>query len=324
MRIVAMLTVKDLPREFTLTQIKDLIKDGHALYEPNDYGQVTDVGNDLFVKYGSRILKTEALAMELVRTRTNLPVPGLLAYISDEGDDATERPRCGYLVMKKLPGIRLDRALEGMDKAAEDIVAQGIRHVLSELRSLDDPGRWGHVGKNGALHGGEFKFRLSSDDPKICRPSSMQDLLDFTIAATGMEKLESFLQHPNLKARQEAQRCITMLASIDMSRPSVFSHGDLRPENILVDPETYAITGIIDWELAGWYPYFWNYSIAEFYQDQARFRAPATIPIWERIYKSAMPDYERESQSFGFLLTDIAFRGQDWGWLNLPCDCCKD
>lgn len=35
------------------------------------------------------------------------------------------------------------------------------------------------------------------------------------------------------------------------------THGDLLPQNILVEGST--ITGIIDWETAGYYPAFWEY-----------------------------------------------------------------
>ncbi len=37
----------------------------------------------------------------------------------------------------------------------------------------------------------------------------------------------------------------------------VFSHGDLRPKNIVILPEqhgNYTITGILDWEKSGFYP----------------------------------------------------------------------
>ena len=39
--------------------------------------------------------------------------------------------------------------------------------------------------------------------------------------------------------------------------PVVFCHGDLVPRNIFVEGST--ITGIIDWEFAGWYPDYWEY-----------------------------------------------------------------
>ncbi len=43
------------------------------------------------------------------------------------------------------------------------------------------------------------------------------------------------------------------------SKVSVSTHGDIAPRNILVD-ESGRITGIIDWELAGWYPEYWEYA----------------------------------------------------------------
>ena len=47
-----------------------------------------------------------------------------------------------------------------------------------------------------------------------------------------------------------------MLSHSDVS---VFTHGDIAPRNIMVD-ETHRITGILDWETAGWYPDYWEYS----------------------------------------------------------------
>ncbi|KAK4125673.1 hypothetical protein N657DRAFT_708637 [Parathielavia appendiculata] len=40
----------------------------------------------------------------------------------------------------------------------------------------------------------------------------------------------------------------------------VFTHGDVNPFNILVCGNR--ATGIIDWEFAGWYPHYWEYTSA--------------------------------------------------------------
>jgi aminoglycoside phosphotransferase len=37
----------------------------------------------------------------------------------------------------------------------------------------------------------------------------------------------------------------------------VFTHGDLRPRNIIV--KNGRITAIVDWEMAGWYPDYWEF-----------------------------------------------------------------
>lgn len=39
-----------------------------------------------------------------------------------------------------------------------------------------------------------------------------------------------------------------------------FTHCDLAPRNILVDPKTFRILSIIDWESGGWYPEWWEYT----------------------------------------------------------------
>ncbi len=38
----------------------------------------------------------------------------------------------------------------------------------------------------------------------------------------------------------------------------MFCHNDLSNRNILVDPTTFRITGIIDWEFAGYFPSEWE------------------------------------------------------------------
>jgi len=44
----------------------------------------------------------------------------------------------------------------------------------------------------------------------------------------------------------------------------VFTHADFNMRNILVDPRTRRLSGIVDWENAGWYPEYWEYTKAYF------------------------------------------------------------
>ncbi|KAL5342733.1 hypothetical protein BJX70DRAFT_409707 [Aspergillus crustosus] len=39
----------------------------------------------------------------------------------------------------------------------------------------------------------------------------------------------------------------------------VFSHGDFRAHNIMVDDDEH-LSGFLDWETAGWYPEYWEYT----------------------------------------------------------------
>ncbi|KAJ3567085.1 hypothetical protein NP233_g6601 [Leucocoprinus birnbaumii] len=58
-----------------------------------------------------------------------------------------------------------------------------------------------------------------------------------------------------------------------------FSHGDLHDENILIDPQSGAITGIIDWEAAGFRP-SWSvpFGVGWFDEDGERFLFGADDP----------------------------------------------
>jgi hypothetical protein len=51
--------------------------------------------------------------------------------------------------------------------------------------------------------------------------------------------------------------------------PLVFTHGDLSSLNILVRGDN--IVGIIDWETAGWYPSYWEYTSAHQVNPQNSF-----------------------------------------------------
>ncbi|OQD90508.1 hypothetical protein PENANT_c001G05519 [Penicillium antarcticum] len=44
--------------------------------------------------------------------------------------------------------------------------------------------------------------------------------------------------------------------------PWTFTHGDLAICNIMVDPMTYEMTGIIDWERSGYFPVWWEFAFA--------------------------------------------------------------
>ncbi|OJT07952.1 hypothetical protein TRAPUB_1163 [Trametes pubescens] len=235
--------------------------------------------DDVVVKYGRRVSKSEALAMQLMRDATTVPLPRAYAYFSEPATE--KRDRCGYLVMEKVPGIPLVDALPRLDEAACDKIASQLRVYLSSLRSISSAGKWGIVGKNGVFHGGLFRYlhRPLTEDRRLhgnpCVATCTGDVFEYFAKASD-----------NASGVRDAE--IKHLSSnVDYSRPAVFSHGDLVPENIMIDEASVSITSIIDWERAGWYPYFWDESIASM-RLSAYQSARATSQRWERIYGLAI------------------------------------
>ena len=84
------------------------------------------------------------------------------------------------------------------------------------------------------------------------------------------------------------------------ARDSRFSHADLRPENILVDPESLRITGIVDWEWAGWYPRCWDRVVASIAHNIYLGKKSSS---WKTIYEQVFPSYIEEAEAFAMLIT---------------------
>lgn len=50
------------------------------------------------------------------------------------------------------------------------------------------------------------------------------------------------------------------------SYPIRFSHNDFAPFNVLID-QNYRLSGIVDWECAGWFPEYWEYTRSHFHRE---------------------------------------------------------
>lgn len=57
----------------------------------------------------------------------------------------------------------------------------------------------------------------------------------------------------------------------------VFTHGDFRPPNIIV--KDGRVSAIIDWELSGWYPEYWEFAKAFFLEYFTNDWAPYLLDI---------------------------------------------
>jgi len=52
----------------------------------------------------------------------------------------------------------------------------------------------------------------------------------------------------------DSRAAVALEFNEDPNQSFIFTHGDLRDSNIFVDPETYEVKCVIDWEYAGFYP----------------------------------------------------------------------
>ncbi|KAJ3873925.1 hypothetical protein F5051DRAFT_418070 [Lentinula edodes] len=205
----------------------------------------------------------EASAMEYVRTRTTIPVPAILDCVEItnwtlNGSNRrifqilqifgrTEPFHRWLIVMQTSPGKPLQGPEGSRLAVASNEQLQNVRDGLTDwvnqLRTLSppDPQR-----VSGFLGGSIYSFRID----EAFRPVG-----PFLTPAEFHSQVYC-TAYPNFP--DEADENLKRLIA---ERPSkeykiVFTHGDILPHNILAD-EDFRLTGLVDWECAGWMPDYW-------------------------------------------------------------------
>lgn len=203
--------------------------------------------------------------MTYVRQKTSVPLPAILQVCLE---DESDQKKC-WILMERLPGCQLGSAWPEMDDKARAETIRQLRSHLEQLHQLHPP----QAGLVGSISGGPvYDHRLSN--MHTCGPFvSVAEFHDFLVAPVTQ------CPHPEQVAKYRSQLPDTYATR--------FSHADLSGENILVDASTGTVTGILDWEMAGFWPEWWEYRKALF---GARSR-----PWWIEILNQVMKEYSREA-----------------------------
>ncbi|KAJ7507232.1 kinase-like protein [Mycena galericulata] len=258
---------------WTADIVKECISTGQKISSATSKSRLFDIGDNIVVKYGPRVRPEEANATQFVADSTSIRVPKIHAVVHDDADNMT------YIVQEKLLGSSLLSHLPSLDTDARAVITEELKHILLELSTLDTRGPMGLFERPSLYDTGRFsRFIEYYERPNITTTKEFVDWLP------GL--LEAF-PHGHAKATDN-------LASFDYTRPQISSHGDFVPQNILV--QDGHVSGIIDWEYAGWYPYFWNDCIARWwviYQfpklDDGR---------WEEMLTKIMTPFPTEAKAF--------------------------
>ncbi|GAA5834753.1 hypothetical protein JCM11251_003654 [Rhodosporidiobolus azoricus] len=196
--------------------------------------KVTWHGIDMVVKRGRDVHLEEAAWTEMVRKATDLPVPKIY------GTRVNGQETLIYLEM--LPGTTLYKAVRSLPPTEYSVIRKQLDFLFQELHSLHAP--------EGAPLGGFGGQNLGALWPIRSHPLFTPSLPSFSTPAELHEWLRALnASRRELPAETWDRDIAPFLAAF--SRP-VLVHGDLNPSNILVDGDK--VTGIIDWEMAGYYP----------------------------------------------------------------------
>ncbi|KDQ08646.1 hypothetical protein BOTBODRAFT_563237 [Botryobasidium botryosum FD-172 SS1] len=233
---------------------------------------VCRIGWGAIAKFGPSIRFTEALTMKFVAESTTIPIPRVL-------DMFTIRGRL-FMVMEYIDAPSLDRVWHTLSATEKRSVLLQLQGYLRQLRSLRPP----HPGIVEAADGTGCLDKRQQGEP----------FGPFTV-----DEFHTFLGHDYLHQKKDLypqfqadfERCA------GRTYDTHFTHGDLAPRNILV--RNGSIVGIIDWECAGWFPSYWEYTRNWFSNFDCQ-------EMWELFQEIAdpYPDELRVEQD----LADVFFR----------------
>ena len=213
------------------TKVRVLSKQGGAIVQQLNDGDV--------VKFGDRVKPSEAAAMKLVLQDTDVPLPD---FVHQEFD---HQRGIGYLWMDFIPGSRLDFLWRSLDDALKQRLCLDTWDIITRIRKIPRPPkykRFFQCSADGSASGDPLLKDLNEPPRPILNDVALRERI-----------YGRYLHHAG---RRYAKQLPDMLPR---SSSSVFTHGDIAPRNIMVGKD-YRITGILDWERAGWYPHYWEYA----------------------------------------------------------------
>ncbi|KAH8668649.1 kinase-like domain-containing protein [Xylariales sp. PMI_506] len=207
------------------------------------------------VKYGRTVHLSEASALLFLASfAPSIPIPKLHCAFRDDKNGLT------YIVMERIDGKPLSDIWSERSSEEKNTLLVQLKDIFVKLRALEKP-----TGKRladeavCAADGGKLH------DHRIWNAAGEKGMGPFSNEAefnlflrNGVANTDSI---PDPEKKAEMQKLINMhRESEERKSKTVFTHGDVSLSNILV--KGGKVVGIVDWEMAGWYPCYWEYTTA--------------------------------------------------------------
>ncbi|TWD83721.1 aminoglycoside phosphotransferase (APT) family kinase protein [Kribbella amoyensis] len=185
---------------------------------------VSAAGEDAVLRLYVRHPERAVVDMALLRlVRGLLPVPRVLDAMPEP--DLEGAPP--YVLTERLPGINLERYLETAGDDERGKVGEQLGELLVRLSGMP-------FLRYGEFSGPDLEIRSFESDLLRWFHTKVEDL---GLARDQVESLTGVIDRiGDLEATGADRICLV--------------HSDFNPKNLLVDPETAELTGLIDWEFA--------------------------------------------------------------------------
>ncbi|KAI4927819.1 hypothetical protein J4E85_006331 [Alternaria conjuncta] len=247
---------------------------GHKLITPEQFhtsnpesigGNLAKMSPTVAVKWGHHASLIEAKNMLYVAEKTSIPVPKLYAAYAygpidrDLNDHATVYDV--YIFMEFIEGEDLGKAWDKHTSTEKQAISADLKKHMDELRSLPPANYIGSVDE-GPVTDNMLEWSTS------CRGISSRPYQAFgsvflTRRAGPFKSIEDFNATiiDAFVTKSKTQIGPYARGMLNAHKHGiVFTHGDLRPDNVIV--KDGRVAAIIDWEMSGWYPEYWEFAKA--------------------------------------------------------------
>ena len=201
------------------------------------------------VKFGRTVHLAEASALRLVAASTSVPVPKVYCAFHDEKSGKS------YIVMERIDGEMLGEKWGRMPEREREGISEQLKDMWEELRGIVNfkPGAV-CAADGGTLHDHRI---WGAGGVKGMGPFKTEEEFNIFLR-NGIESTE------NMEDRAK-KRDVEMLIEMHKEHEgrhlkTVFTHGDVSVSNVLV--KGGKVVGVIDFEMAGFYPEYWEYTTA--------------------------------------------------------------
>ncbi|EEQ87864.1 uncharacterized protein BDCG_02984 [Blastomyces dermatitidis ER-3] len=197
---------------------------------------VIQLDERIVVKLGHNLLLTDADITAYIQSLSkDIPVPHPLGAISIG--------KTTYMFMTFIEGSSLDKLWSSLSTEEKFSIRDQLDVILEKLRMLPLSSH--------CLGGGNPPYCIDCRMWKRVSPQQIENEAQFN------EFLISGNHPPTMRAYVEFVH--SMLRN---DHRIVMTHGDLHPRNIMVSKErdqSVRVTGLVDWELGGVYPEYWEF-----------------------------------------------------------------
>jgi aminoglycoside phosphotransferase (APT) family kinase protein len=176
---------------------------------------------------GDSAHEVDAALLRLVRGL--IPVPEVLEV--RRAEPAADRP--ALLVTSFLPGVRADLLLPELGDARLATLGARLGRILADLAGMP-------MLKAGSFVDGDLRIRGFAMNGQ-----SIDGLPEFVALHR-----EAFLHWSQTEFERLGEVVTDAQALLDTVDRVCLVHSDVNPKNLMVDPDTLEITGLLDWEFA--------------------------------------------------------------------------